>query len=196
MKDTSWAPSHYPNHSAQIFLSIGPSGIKCNGILIVTISCKKMNLKMVSVNLKGSHLFQSKCVNVWTHWAETKWLVFRLYFEINFLVWKWMYYFYVFKWKLFPRVQLTHWGRVTHICVGKLSIIGSDNGLSPNRRQAIIWTNAGILLIGTQGTNFSEISIEMYTFSFRKMHLKVSSGKWRPCCLGLNELTVNQHSFR
>ena len=43
---------------------------------------------------------------------------------------------------------LTHWGRMTQICVGKLSIIGSDNGLSPGRRQAIIWTNAGILLIG------------------------------------------------
>ena len=83
---------------------------------------------------------------------------------------------------------LTHWGRVTHICVGKLSIIGSDNGLSPSRRQAIIWTNAGILLIGTLGTNFSEISIEIYTFSFKKMILKMSSGKW-PSCLGLNVLS-------
>ena len=55
--------------------------------------------------------------------------------------------------------SLTHWGRVTHICVGKLSIIGSDNGLSPGRRQAIIWTNAGISLIGPLGTNFSEILI-------------------------------------
>ena len=35
-----------------------------------------------------------------------------------------------------------------HICVSKLTIIGSDNGLSPSRRQAIIWTNAWILLIG------------------------------------------------
>ena len=42
---------------------------------------------------------------------------------------------------------LTHWGRATHICVGKLTTIGSDNGLSPGRRQAIIWTIAGILLI-------------------------------------------------
>ena len=38
---------------------------------------------------------------------------------------------------------LTHWGRVTHIYVSKLPTIGSDNGLSPGRRQAIIWTNAG-----------------------------------------------------
>ena len=55
--------------------------------------------------------------------------------------------------------DLTHWGRATHICVSKLTIIGSDNGLSPERRHAIIWTNAGILLIGPLGTNFSEILI-------------------------------------
>ena len=40
--------------------------------------------------------------------------------------------------------ELTHWGRVTHICVSKLTIIGSDNGLSPGRRQTVIWTIAGI----------------------------------------------------
>ena len=48
-----------------------------------------------------------------------------------------------------------------HICVGKLTIIASDNSLSPGRHQAIIWTNAGILLIWPLGTNFSEISIEI-----------------------------------
>ena len=85
--------------------------------------------------------------------------------------------------------RLTHWGRVTHICVGNLTIIGSDNGLSPGRRQAIIWTNAGILLIKPLGTNFSEILIEINTFSFKKIHLKMSSGKWQPFCLGLNVLT-------
>ena len=53
-------------------------------------------------------------------------------------------------------MTLTHWGRVTHICVGKLTNIGSDNGLSPGRHQAIIWTNAGILLIRLLGTNLSE----------------------------------------
>ena len=85
---------------------------------------------------------------------------------------------------------LTHWGRVMHICVVKLTIIGSDNGLSPGRRQAIIWTNAGILLIGPLGTNFSEIWIGIQAFSFTKMHLKMSSAKWRPFCLGLNVLSV------
>ena len=85
---------------------------------------------------------------------------------------------------------LTHWGRVTHICVIKLTISGSDNGLSPDRRQAIIWTNAGILLIGPLGTNLSEILIEIYTFSLKKMHLKISSAKWRPFWLGLNVLNT------
>ena len=85
-------------------------------------------------------------------------------------------------------MSLIHWGRVTHICVNKLTIIGSDNVLSPGRRQAIIWTNAGILLIGNLGTNCSEILIESRPFSFKKMHLKMSSGKRRPFCLGLNVL--------
>ena len=75
--------------------------------------------------------------------------------------------------------NLSHWGRVTYICISELSIIGSDNGLSSGRRQAIIWPNAGILLNGPLGTN-SEILIEIHTFSFKKMHLKMSSGKWRP----------------
>ena len=83
---------------------------------------------------------------------------------------------------------LTHWSRMTHICVSKLTIIGSDYGLSPDRRQAIIWTNDGILLIGPLGTNFSEISIEILTFAFKKMRLKVSAAKRRPFCLGLNVL--------
>ena len=60
------------------------------------------------------------------------------------------------------RFPLTHWDRLTNICVGKLTSIGSDNGLSPGRSQAIIWTSAE---------------------SFKKMHLKMSSAKWRPFCL-------------
>ena len=83
---------------------------------------------------------------------------------------------------------LTHWDRVTHICVGTNTNIGSDKGLSPSRRQSIIWTNAGILLIGPLATNFSEILIEIWAFSFTEMRLKVSSAKWRSFCLGLNAL--------
>ena len=80
---------------------------------------------------------------------------------------------------------ITHCVRVTHICVDSLTIIGSDD-LSPGWRQAIIWTNPGLLSIETLGTNFSEILIKIQNFSFMKMHLKISSGKWRPSCLSLN----------
>ena len=79
---------------------------------------------------------------------------------------------------------------MTHICVGNQTTIGSDNGLSPGRRQAVIWTNAGLLLIGPLGTNFSEMLFGIQTFSFKKMHFKMSSAKWRPFCFGLNVLTV------
>ena len=75
---------------------------------------------------------------------------------------------------------LTHWGWVTHICVSNLTITGSINGLSPGQRQAI---------------NFSEILIEIHTFSFKRMHLKKSSGKWQPFCLGLNVSICVIHSF-
>ena len=83
-----------------------------------------------------------------------------------------------------------HWGRVTHICVGKLTIIGSDNGLSSEQHQAIICTNGGVLLIGPLGINFSEILIVIQTFSLKKLRLKLSSAK---CCsfrLSLNELML------
>ena len=77
---------------------------------------------------------------------------------------------------------------MTHICVGKWTIISSDNGVSPGRRQAIISTNAGILLTEPLGTHFSEILIGIQILSFKKMRLKMSSAKWRPLCLGLNVL--------
>ena len=85
-------------------------------------------------------------------------------------------------------LKLTHWSRMTHICIGKLTTIGSDNGLSPGRRQAIIWTNAGILLIGPIGTNLGEILIGIQTFSLKKICLKMSSVKCQPFCLSLNVL--------
>ena len=80
---------------------------------------------------------------------------------------------------------LTHWGRVMNICVSKLTIICSDISLSPGRHLAIIWANAGILLIEPLGANFSEILIEIHTFSFKKMHFKMLSGSWGPSCLCL-----------
>ena len=86
---------------------------------------------------------------------------------------------------------LTHWGRVTHICVSKLTIIGSDNGLSPGRRQAIIWTNAGVSLIG----HFNEISIEIHTFfikenTFENVVWKMEAIVSQPQCANRNSVTL------
>ena len=66
--------------------------------------------------------------------------------------------------KLTHEIYLTHWGQMTHICMSDLATIGSDNGLSPGPRQAIIWTNARKLLIGPLGTIFSEILIKIHIF--------------------------------
>ena len=57
---------------------------------------------------------------------------------------------------------------MTHVCVGDLTIIVSDNGFSPDRRQAIICTNARMLSIGPLRTNFSEILFETLAFSIQE----------------------------
>ena len=85
-------------------------------------------------------------------------------------------------------LHLTHWGSIyayTHICVSRLTIIGSDNGLSPGRHQAIIRTNDGVLLLWSLGTIFSEILIKSHIFSFKQMHLNMSPAKCWPFYLGL-----------
>ena len=87
---------------------------------------------------------------------------------------------------------LTHWGRVTYICVGSLIIIGSDNGLSLGWHQAIIWTNTELLSIRPLGTNQWNVYWNS-KFPFKKVHLKMSSGKCRPFCLGLNVLKQETH---
>ena len=71
-----------------------------------------------------------------------------------------------------PCFCLTHWSRVTQKCVSKLTNTDSNNGLSPGWCEALIWTTAAILLIGSK---FSEILIEIHTFSFKKMNLQMSS---------------------
>ena len=85
-------------------------------------------------------------------------------------------------------LRLEHyWGRVTHICLSKLTIIGSDNVLSPGRHQAIIRTNAGILLIGPLGTNFSEMLIKTNIFieenTFESVVCEMAAILSRPQCV-------------
>ena len=91
---------------------------------------------------------------------------------------------------MYEQKTLTHWGWVTHIWVSNLTSIGSDKVLSPDQHPAIIWTSPGIFLIGPLGTNVIEILIEIHTFSFKKMHLKMSSAKLRQVSFGLNVLIV------
>ena len=87
-------------------------------------------------------------------------------------------------------ISVIYWDRVTHICVGNLNIIGSNNGLSPGRRQAIIWTNAGILLIRPLGTNIQwNLDRNSYIFIQEKA-FKTSSGKRRPFCPGRNVFLI------
>ena len=79
----------------------------------------------------------------------------------------------------------THWGRMTHICIGNLTII--------DWCQAIIWTNAGILLIGPLKTNFSEIFAEIITFSkenlFESVVCEMAAILSRPQCF--NKIDCN-----
>ena len=78
------------------------------------------------------------------------------------------------------------WGRVTHICVSRLTIIGSDNGLALARHQDIIWTNAGIFSIGPFGTNFSEM-LNVQANSFKNV-----VWKWRPFFSGPGKIVRYQ----
>ena len=79
----------------------------------------------------------------------------------------------------------------THLCridaVNRGSI-GSGNGLLSVRLQAITWTNADFLSIGTLGANVTEFQIGIRDFSFMRMHLKILSVKWHPLCPGGDEL--------
>ena len=59
-------------------------------------------------------------------------------------------------------IKLTHWGRVMHWCVSKLTSIVSDNGLSPDC-QIIIWTNAWVIINWTLRNKFQLITWYLIT---------------------------------
>ena len=83
---------------------------------------------------------------------------------------------------------------MTHKCVTKslnLPPLVSGNGLSPGRRQTIIWANAGIVLIGTLKTNLSEIfNQNWYIFiqenAFENIVWKMAAILSRPQCIKKN----------
>ena len=95
---------------------------------------------------------------------------------------------------------LTHWGRVTHICVNKLTTTGSDNGLSPRRRQAIIWTNAGILLIRPLGKKLQwhfnrNWNIFIQENAFENIVCEMVSILSRPQCVNSHQQQVAWDDF-
>ena len=93
--------------------------------------------------------------------------------------------------KAFKRFEcaLTHWGRATHTCVSKLTIIDPDNCLTPDRHQAIIWINSGILFIRTLGSNFGEIDIYIFLFWFYYQFSLGSSERFTKCIM-LTSLSI------
>ena len=141
------------------------------------------------IRLLGQHWFRfyvNHCwiIDNWTHRKKLQW---------NLTTWKQLKEIHAVSQKIAEKifsakmvailfgalcVKLIHcWpgltgGWVTYICIGKLTIIGSDNGLPPGRRQAIIWTSAGILLTGPLRTNFNEILIRVQTFSLKNKVLR------------------------
>ena len=87
---------------------------------------------------------------------------------------------------------------MTHICVSKLTSIGSDNALSPGRRQAIIWTKAGILSNGPLEINFSEIVNGIHLFSLKKNTFenvvwKMVAILFRPQCVKVSSYLLMYH---
>ena len=89
-----------------------------------------------------------------THWGRDKMAATsQMTLSIAFSWMKMLEFRLNFHWSLFLRVQL------------KYSTIGSDNGLAPSRRQAIIWTNGGIVywrIYASLGLN--ELMILLFTF--------------------------------
>ena len=89
---------------------------------------------------------------------------------------------------LFRHVAFMHGGYIKINTRTYRGTIRYNDGALPiwdGRRQTIIGTNAGMLLVRPLKPKFSEILIEIYMFSFTKMHLKLS-GNWRPFCLSFN----------
>ena len=81
---------------------------------------------------------------------------------------------------------------MTHIYVSKLSIISSDNGLSPGRRQAIIWTDTGILTLGNkrQWNHNRNLYIIIQENAFENVVREIGDHLSQPRCLNVCMLHV------
>ena len=152
-------------------LSIGPLGTNFSEILfeIYIFSAWLLHFKMSSANWWLFCLSLNELSAVWK--VQCFFPVSSV--VINFISWWWTPNFHP-KGQKSPLNSLRPSDTCIYICISKLATIGSDNGLSPGGRQAIIWTNDGMMLVQTLGTNFSEILSENHAFSFKKIHFKMS----------------------
>ena len=77
----------------------------------------------------------------------------------------------------FTPARVTYQSLVTHICVKNKPIIGWDNGMSPVCYQAIVWTNAGWLIVGPM--EFAELCKQYFVYIFRiEKYIKEPAGKY------------------
>ena len=83
--------------------------------------------------------------------------------------------------KLALVVCLTHSGFVTHLSINDLHWFRQWLG---TWHQAITWTSYDLW------TNFCEIWTKIQNLSIKKIHLKISSAKWRPFCSCLSVSTI------
>ena len=94
--------------------------------------------------------------------------------------------------KLWILDQIDFWGRVTHICVSKLTIISSENGLSPGHRKVMIyipmleyfnWTLGNKLqwnlYIFIQENAFETVVRDLVTILLRPQRVEAVT-KWSP----------------
>ena len=156
------------------------------GILIlenITLICHSNHIHFVTVDKYIDYVFEFLYVR--TYRRQIHGLYFLIHICSNIQrtnTWTMLLNCYMFEQTLHRgiygvRNDLTHWSRVTHIFVSKLTSIGSDNSLSPVWCQAITWTNAGVLSIGLLGISFCVIWIGILSLSFKKMYFKMPYAK-------------------
>ena len=132
-----------------------------------------LSTDIIDINITDLKTFKKICKILSLHFHSSKQLLIGKHLLLD------------MEWKA---ANLTHCGRVTHICVGELDQHWFRQWLVACQAPSHYLNQSCWFSIGRLGTNFSEIQIEI-NFSFMKMHLKVSSAKWRPYCPGGDELT-------
>ena len=109
------------------YAKTGPGNEPMMANICDAICCHRATMSMAWLSKKHNHILVLTILNdLWENTSPVPQA-------------RWFRHVFAGRWNcILVRCWLTHWGRVTHICITKLTNIGSDNGLSPGRRQAII----------------------------------------------------------